>query len=115
MSNYGPPLEIAMPNINLTTEQLGAALNAGLALTNPESDLLEVFRKHAAGVLLLRSLLGAISNGAISLGSTLQEDPAPPGDTPPGDTPPGDTPQQPPNKGPAPKRGARKSRKPKKK
>ena len=99
-----------MQNINLTAEQLGAALNAGLALTNPESDLLEVFRKHAAGVLLLRSLLGAISNGAISLGSTLQQDPAPPAD------PPADPPA--PNKGPAPnKRGARKPRKskPKKK
>jgi len=41
--------------MNFTKEQVEVGLAAGLALTNPESDLLEVFRKHAAGGNLLES------------------------------------------------------------
>lgn len=48
-------------------QRIENAVTAGLALTDPESDLLEVFRKQATGVLLLRSLLSQIGNGEIAL------------------------------------------------
>ena len=90
--------------MNFTKEQVQVALNAGLALMNPESDLLEVFRKHAAGILMLRQLLIGIGQGEIVLSSATVPDPADKKvPTPP-----------PPNKGPAPKKGAKK-RVPKKK
>ncbi|MCB7129679.1 MAG: hypothetical protein J3T61_09095 [Candidatus Brocadiales bacterium] len=100
--------------MNFTKEQVEVGLAAGLALTNPESDLLEVFRKHAAGVMILRQLLMGIGSGEIALSSTTQPDPDAPPKGQGGQTPPL------PNKGPAPKKGAKKrvnkkARKPKKK
>ncbi|KKL16930.1 hypothetical protein LCGC14_2490660 [marine sediment metagenome] len=84
--------------MNLTKEQVEIALAAGLSLTNPESDLLEVFRKHAAGVMILRQLLMGIGSGEIALSPATQLDPAAPPGTPPAQ----------PNKGPAASRGAKK-------
>lgn len=83
--------------MNFTKEQVEIALQAGLSLTNPESDLLEVFRKHAAGVMILRQLLMGIGSGEIALSPATQPDPD--AALPPG---------PPPNKGPAASRGARK-------
>lgn len=65
--------------MQFTQEHVQMAVEAGLALTNPESDLLEVFRKHGGGVSLLRSLLAGIANGQIALApATQQGDPEPP-------------------------------------
>lgn len=110
VSNYGPSLEIDM---NFTKEQVELSLNAGLALTNPESDLLEVFRKHAPGVLMLRQLLIGIGQGEIALSPATAPDP----DVPPAGEgkkiPPAPPAPPVPNKGPVAKKGARKPRKPK--
>lgn len=82
-------------------QQIEIALAAGLALTDPNTDLLEVFRKHAMGVQLLRQLLIQIGSGQIALSATTVEDPtgAPPDATPPAAIP---------NKGPAFKKGEKK-------
>lgn len=109
--------------MNFTKQQVELSLNAGLALTNPESDLLEVFRKHAPGILMLRQLLIGIGQGEIALSPATAPDPdvvPPKGEGKKGEGE--QTPPAPPsgNKGPARKRGAKKrvskkARKPKKK
>ncbi len=88
--------------MNFTKEQVEVGLAAGLALTNPESDLLEVFRKHAAGVMILRQLLMGIGSGEIALSSGMQPDPDAPPEGQGGQIP------RLPNKGPAPRKGAKK-------
>ncbi len=85
--------------MNLTKEQVETAIGTGLALTNPESDQM-IPVKLAAGVLILRQLLIGIGGGQITLAAATVEDPG--------------TPPATPNKGPAPRRGAKKSRKPRK-
>lgn len=72
--------------------QIKVAVAAGLALTDPNTDLLDVFRKHATGVLMLRQLLIEIGSGTIAISTTMQPDATP----------------QVPNKGPALKKGAKK-------
>jgi len=81
--------------MDLTKEHVGKAVEAGLGLTDPESDLLQVFRTHAAGILLLRQLLVCLGNGTVGLGPTVQ--------TPPPSPPAAITG----NKGPVPKRKVR--------
>lgn len=53
--------------MQMNRDQVAAAVNAGLALTDPESDLLDVFRKHASGIMMLRGLLQAIGTGNVAL------------------------------------------------
>lgn len=54
--------------MNMTKEQVQAALAAGLALTNPESEV-SVPMKHAAGATILHQLLLAIASGQVQLNS----------------------------------------------
>ncbi len=51
--------------MNLTKEQVTAGVEAGLALTDPSSDLLHVFRRHAGGIMVLQTLLTALAKGEI--------------------------------------------------
>lgn len=53
--------------MQLNKQQLVAAISAGLALTDPDSDLLEVFRRHASGILLLRAILENVGAGKLVL------------------------------------------------
>lgn len=55
--------------MNLTQEQINAGVSAGLALTNPEEDKIYVPMKHAAGALILRTLMVSLANGELSLQS----------------------------------------------
>lgn len=64
-----------MQNMQLTQAQVNVAIAAGLAITNPEDEHLYVPMKHAAGALVLRSLLTSIAKGAIGLQSLLKEEP----------------------------------------
>jgi len=50
--------------MNMTKEQVQVAVGAGLALTNPESDLL-IPVKHAGGVVILHQLLLGIGSGQL--------------------------------------------------
>lgn len=68
--------------MKLTKESVTAGIEAGLALTDPETDLLDVFRKQATGVIILRGLLEAIRTGQVALSSTVQEEKQPPADSP---------------------------------
>jgi len=88
-----------------TSEQLAAAIAAGLALSNPESEqLLPV--KLAAGVLILHQLMLSMGSGQIGIVPVKpKEDPKKP--NPPG-KPPG-TPNS--KKKPAPKKRASKKKK----
>lgn len=52
--------------MNMTQEQVQAALGAGLALTNPESEA-PIPMKHASGAVLLHQLLLAIASGQVAL------------------------------------------------
>lgn len=63
--------------MNMTKEQVQAALGAGLALTNPESEA-PIPMKHAAGATILHQLLLAIASGQVQLNSA-------PTDAPPAD------------------------------
>lgn len=54
--------------MNMTNEQVQAAIGAGLALTNPESDT-TVPMKHAAGATILHQLLLGIASGQVRLES----------------------------------------------
>lgn len=69
--------------MQLTKDHVIAAVDAGLAMTDSEQDLLEVYRKHGSGILILRQMLSGIGAGNIVLTS-----PTPPGPTP--EDPPGD-------------------------
>lgn len=60
--------------MQLTKEAVQAGIEAGLALTDPEAELLDVFRKHAGGIMVLRSLLQSIGSGQIGLQPLMQED-----------------------------------------
>ena len=53
--------------MQLNKQQLVAAISAGLALTDPDSDLLGVFRRHASGILLLRAILENVGAGKLVL------------------------------------------------
>lgn len=53
--------------MKLTNESVTAAVQAGLALTDPESDLIDVFRKHAGGLMVLRTLLNGLGTGQLAL------------------------------------------------
>ena len=64
-----------MQNMQLTQAQVNVAIAAGLAITNPEDEHLYVPMKHAAGALVLRSLLTSIAKGTIGLQSLLKEEP----------------------------------------
>lgn len=55
--------------MNLTRDMVVAAVDAGLALTDPEQELLNVFRKHNQGLTILRAILENISTGNIVLSS----------------------------------------------
>ncbi len=66
--------------MNLTKPQVEAAITAGLALTDPESETL-VAMKYAPGLLILRGILQAIGSGALAL--QLVQGMAPESDTPP--------------------------------
>jgi hypothetical protein len=55
--------------MNLTREHVVAAVEAGLALTDPEQDLLQVYRRHGNGLSILRAILENISTGQIVLSS----------------------------------------------
>ena len=61
--------------MQMNREQANAAVNAGLALTDPEEDLLDVFRKHSQGIFLLRALLQALASGQVVLSSPEQTEP----------------------------------------
>lgn len=55
--------------MQLTKDHVVAAVNAGLAMTDPEQDLLEVYRRHGSGILVLRQMLEGIGMGRIVLQS----------------------------------------------
>lgn len=76
--------------MNLTKQQVEAAINAGLAVTDPTSETL-IAMKHAPGLLILRGLLQAIGSGAIALQSV-------PGMSEKVETPPEIPPEIPPEK-----------------
>lgn len=52
--------------MNLTKPQVEAAIAAGLAVTDPESETL-IAMKYAPGLLVLRGLLQAIAQGSLAL------------------------------------------------
>jgi hypothetical protein len=56
-----------MDNQAINKEQVFAAVNAGIALLDPEQEMLEVYRKHSGGLMVLRQLLLEIGNGNIAL------------------------------------------------
>ena len=62
--------------MRLTEQHVQQAVTAGLALTDPEQELLDVYRKHGQGLTILRTVLEAMAMGQIVL-----TQPAPP--TPP--------------------------------
>ena len=72
--------------MNLTREHVVAAVDAGLALTDPDQDLLQVYRRHVGGISILRAILENISTGNIVLSSP-QQQPPPGAELPPGLTP----------------------------
>jgi hypothetical protein len=53
--------------MNLTSETLEQAVVAGLAMTDPKQDLLQVYREHVVGISILRMLLQGIYDGQIVL------------------------------------------------
>lgn len=55
--------------MNLTQQHVEEAINAGLAMTDPRKDLLQVYREHTTGITILRLLLEAIGNGEVVLSS----------------------------------------------
>lgn len=61
--------------MNMTKEQVQAAIAAGLAITNPESEIL-LPMKHASGAVILHQLLLAIGSGQVQLNSA-EQPPAP--------------------------------------
>lgn len=54
--------------MNMTKEQVQAAIAAGLALTSPESET-SIPMKHASGAVILHQLLLAIGSGQVRLES----------------------------------------------
>jgi hypothetical protein len=55
--------------MNLTKDHVVAAVDAGLALTDPDQDLLQVYRRHNNGISILRAILENIGTGQIVLSS----------------------------------------------
>lgn len=83
----------------MNKEQIQLALAAGLALTDPGTDLLDVFRKHAGGIIMLRQLLIGIGSGQVTLATATQEEPPKdpkenPDTTPDAEENPGKTPEE---------------------
>lgn len=60
--------------MNLTKEQLNAGVNAGLAITSPDSEMM-VPVKHAAGIMVLHQLLIGIASGQVKLEAVPAEAP----------------------------------------
>lgn len=56
--------------MNLTSETLEQAVVAGLAMTDPKQDLLQVYRQHTVGISILRMILQGIYDGQIVLSGT---------------------------------------------
>jgi hypothetical protein len=54
-------------NPEMNEDQIRAAINAGMALLDPQSDMLAVYRQHTGGLLLLRQLLLDIGQGRVQL------------------------------------------------
>lgn len=66
--------------MNISSEQLAAAMIAAVALTNPEDDRCYVPMRHAAGALILHQLAQAMQNGEFALapaGGKPEEEPKP--------------------------------------
>lgn len=61
--------------MNLTKEHVEQACLAGLSLTDPDSDLLTVFRKHSQGILILRAVLESVLQGKIALTPAVEQQP----------------------------------------
>ncbi len=73
--------------MNISSEQLNAAMQAAEALTNPKDEKVMVPMRHAAGALILHQLSIAMQNGEFALAPAGQEE-KPPGDkAPPVKTP----------------------------
>lgn len=64
--------------MNLTKEHLVQAVNAGLALTDPDQDLIDVYRRHGQGLTILRAVLDGMATGQLVLSGA--PEPAPPPD-----------------------------------
>ena len=54
-----------MDELEVTQQEVNAAVEAGVLLTDPNSDLLEVFRKHADGIKSLNVLMGLLKSGKL--------------------------------------------------
>lgn len=61
--------------MNITKEHIEQACLAGLNLTDPDSDLLTVFRKHSQGILILRAVLESVLQGRIALSPAVEKEP----------------------------------------
>lgn len=59
--------------MRLTERALDMAVEAGIHLLDPDSDLLEVFRKHAEGILILRQILIGLDQGQLRISSSEQQ------------------------------------------
>lgn len=59
--------------MNLTKEQIGLALQSGLELLGPESEV-NIPVKLNDGVFLLKQLLGSIASGQIGLSNAVQQE-----------------------------------------
>lgn len=53
--------------MNLTQEHVSQAVIAGLDLLDPNKELVDVYRRHASGLVILRTVLEAIGAGQIVL------------------------------------------------
>lgn len=60
--------------MNLNREQVGMAIQAGLELLGPESDV-AIPAKLNDGVFLLKQLLGGIAQGKIALSPAVEQEP----------------------------------------
>ena len=60
--------------MNLNREQVGMAIQAGLELLGPESDV-AIPAKLNDGVFLLKQLMGGIAQGKIALSPSIQQEP----------------------------------------
>lgn len=58
--------------MNISSEQMTAAINSGLVITDPASEI-AVPLKHAGGVLILHQVLLAVAKGELTI-TQAQED-----------------------------------------